>query len=36
MDTLDAIESTTDGLEVNEEKMIQAKMIMAPSRHTSA
>ena len=36
MDTDDAVESTTGGLDVKAEKMIQAKTIMAPSRHTPA
>ncbi len=36
MDTLDAVESTTGGLDAKAEKMIQAKTIIAPSRHTPA
>lgn len=36
MDTLDAVESTTGGLDAKAEKMIQASTMIAPSRHTPA
>lgn len=36
MDTLDAVESTTGGLDEKAEKMIHASTMIAPSRHTPA
>ena len=36
MDTDEAVESTTGGLDAKAEKMIQASTMIAPSRHTPA
>ena len=36
MDTLDAVESTTGGLDAKTEKIMQESTIMAPSKHTPA
>lgn len=36
MDTLDAVESTTGGLDAKAEKIIHARTMIAPSKHTPA